>query len=41
MFIFFNLVNSFVAKYSSIFKKIDQRSDFIDQKKLIFVFYDL
>jgi hypothetical protein len=40
MFIFFDVVNSFVAKYSSIFKRIDQRSDFIDQKKFVFVFHD-
>jgi hypothetical protein len=41
MFIFFDLVNSFVAKYSSIFKKVDQRSDLIDQKKFVFVLHDL
>jgi hypothetical protein len=41
MFIFFDLVNLFVAKYSSIFKKIDQRLNLIDQKKFVFVLHDL
>jgi hypothetical protein len=40
VFYFLDLVNSFVAKYSSVFEKIRQNSDFIDQKKFVFVFHD-
>jgi hypothetical protein len=41
VFFSFDLVDLFVAKYSSIFEKIDECSDFVDLKKIIFVFHDL